>query len=136
MLADPPIITGEDVPTPRRCEAGGMRAARDPRLRFLPWCVLALAWVGSVLAEQVLFGDTTGCELSPGSSVLGDAGWSWFPLGRTCTWLVDGLTVTDRPSLTELLIPLTLAVWLVTLSGRRAATTGAQRRGAAPRRRA
>jgi hypothetical protein len=88
-----------------------MRAARDP----LPWSVLALAWVGSVVAEQLLFGNTVGCELSPGGSVFGDAGWSWFPLGRTCTWSIDGATVVHGPSLTELLIPATLAVWLVTL---------------------
>jgi len=92
-----------------------MRAARDPRLRFLPWSLLALAWIGSVVAEQLLFGSDVGCELSPGSSVFGDAGWSWIPLGRTCTWSVDGATVIHGPSLTELLIPATLAVWLVTL---------------------
>jgi hypothetical protein len=92
-----------------------MRALRDPRVRFLPWSVLALAWIGSVVAEQVLLGDTVGCELSPGGSVFGEAGWSWFPLGRTCTWLIDGVPVVDRPALTELLIPATLVTWLATL---------------------
>ena len=85
------------------------------RLRFLPWSLLALAWIGSVAAEQLLFGSDVGCELAPGSSVFGDAGWSWIPLGRTCTWVVDGATVVHGPSLTELLIPATLLVWLLTL---------------------
>lgn len=109
------VITGEDASTRRRCEGSGMRAVRDPRLRFLPWSVLVVAWIGSIVVEQVLFGDSIGCELSPGTSVFGDAGWSWFPLGRTCTWLIDGVTVIDHPSLIELLIPATLLVWLVAL---------------------
>lgn len=92
-----------------------MRIVRDPRLRFLPRAALALAWIGSVAVEQLLFGGPVGCELSPGSSVFGEAGWSWFPLGRTCTWSVGGVEVVDSPSLTELLIPATLATWLVTL---------------------
>lgn len=92
-----------------------MRVTGNSPLRFLPWSVLALAWIGSVVAEQVLLGDSIGCELSPGRSIFGEAGWSWFPLGRTCTWLVGDIAIVDRPSLTELLIPATLIVWLVTL---------------------
>jgi hypothetical protein len=110
-----PVITGADASTKRRWKGGEMRAVRDSRFRFVPWSVLALAWIGSVIVEQVLFGNSVGCELSPGGSVFGEAGWSGFPLGRTCTWLVDGATVVDRPALIELLIPVTLMVWLVTL---------------------
>ena len=108
-----PILSEEDV-LARKCWKGcRMRVIKDPR--FLLWSVFALAWIGSVITEQALFGDSVGCELSSGTSIFGEAGWSWFPLGRTCTWLIDGVTVVDHPSLTELLIPATLLAWLVTL---------------------
>lgn len=47
--------------------------------------VLSVLYVVACLAAPSLSGDVS-CELTPGSSVFGEATRSWLPPGRTCTY--------------------------------------------------
>ncbi len=64
------------------------------------------------------------CELAPGTSVYGDADWSWFPPGVECTYDEDSLGRVarhiDSPSLDRLAIALVLMLWPLTLAAVRA----------------
>ena len=51
-------------------------------LGYLAW-VLCVMYVVACLAAPSMFGY---CELTPGSSVFGEATRSWLPPGTTCTY--------------------------------------------------
>ena len=77
------------------------------------WAVLALGWVAALAGVRVLSGmhPDSSCELFPGESGLGTPGWSWVPLGRTCTYELDPSIVFTTgpgglPSLTGLALVL------------------------------
>lgn len=49
------------------------------------WLCTLVVWL-LLTAAQWAFSSDTDCELSPGSSVYGEAGRSWLPPGQTCTY--------------------------------------------------
>ncbi|MDO4241104.1 MAG: hypothetical protein Q4C71_01035 [Microbacteriaceae bacterium] len=73
-----------------------------------------LAVAGEFLYYKVIVGSLA-CKTSV-DSVFGEAGWSWLPLGHTCTWsLPGGGTATSYPTMTVMLVPLILALWGLSL---------------------
>ena len=81
------------------------------RLGYAAW-VVSVAYVLACLAAPSMFG---GCELTPGSSVFGDATRSWLPPGTTCTYDLSGYGLSEnfvtRPS------PVRLVVVAMALTG-------------------
>lgn len=77
------------------------------------WIVATALYLLGLLAEQLLYSSPTSCELSSGDSIYGEPGWSWIPVGHTCTWedVGDGLTFVDGPSMMTLAPVLVLALW-------------------------
>lgn len=57
-------------------------------LGYLVWVSSVLYVVACLLAPAAT--GSTGCELTPGSSVFGEASRSWLPPGTTCTWELNG----------------------------------------------
>lgn len=49
------------------------------------WMAAAGGWVGLLAVERVFMGDLS-CPMSQDISEYGEATWSWFPPGVTCTW--------------------------------------------------
>jgi hypothetical protein len=86
------------------------------------WTVATALYLLGLLAERLLYSSTTSCELSSGDSIYGEPGWSWIPVGHTCTWedVGEGLTFVDGPSMMTLAPVMVLALWGISLliSGR------------------
>lgn len=57
-------------------------------LGYVLW-VASVVYVVACLAAPSMVGES-GCELTPGGSVYGEASRSWFPPGTTCTWELRG----------------------------------------------
>lgn len=84
---------------------------------FILWCSVTALWLVGALVDRLLHSGPLSCELSEGSSVYGEPGWSWFPLGHTCMWAdVGGRSFTDHPPLMTLAPPLILALWALSLA--------------------
>lgn len=49
------------------------------------WLVAVLGFLVWLGFEAATLGPAS-CELVPGSSLYGDASWSWLQLGQVCTW--------------------------------------------------
>lgn len=76
------------------------------------WGASFVLWLLLLLAERLLYSDSVSCALPGEDSVYGTPGWSWIPLGHTCTWSdLGGVTVVDSPTMMTLLPPIILAVW-------------------------
>lgn len=88
------------------------------------WLASFILWIALLLTERLLYSDTFSCELPGLSSFYGTPGWSWIPLGHTCTWdNLGGFTVVDAPTMMTMFPPMLLTVW--------AAAIFLSRRGAA-----
>jgi hypothetical protein len=57
-------------------------------LGYMLWAASVLYVVACLAAPSVV--GHTGCELTPGSSVYGEASRTWLPPGTTCTWELSG----------------------------------------------
>lgn len=90
--------------------------AKDSK-SFILWAVACALWVltvaGEALWKVVIWGH---CETSL-DSIFGTAGWSWLPLGPTCTWNAGEppFTATSTPSWTTVLPPVFLVLWWFSL---------------------
>ncbi len=75
--------------------------------------VSAVLWMLSIFADWFTHRDALSCELSPGSSVYGEPGWSWLPVGHTCTWPASaGLpAITEGPSWLTMVPAALLLLW-------------------------
>lgn len=68
------------------------------------------------MAERLVYSGSLSCELGDGSSIYGEPGWSWVPLGHTCTLEnVGGVTVVDEPFMMTLVPLLVLFLWGISL---------------------
>lgn len=79
---------------------------------------LAVAiWIGGLFIDWISHREKIDCELSEGSSIFGEPGWSWFPMGHTCTWekIPELPMITTGPSFMALIPPIILAVWGVSI---------------------
>ena len=75
-----------------------------------------IIWLLALLAERLLYRDSVSCELPGAESVYGEPGWSWFPLGHTCTWgAADGVQVVDSPSMMTMFPMVMLGLWGLSL---------------------
>jgi hypothetical protein len=81
---------------------------------WLVWSAAAAALVGVLVVEALLLGPTS-CELAAGSSIYGDATWSWLPPGVACRWELevggDTTVITSAPSWARVGMLLLLAGW-------------------------
>ena len=86
-------------------------------LHVLLFCIAASVWVALSIAERLYYSTPVACELSGSDSIYGAPGWSWIPLGHTCTWdsRGEGLSFTDGPPLTTLVPPVILALWALSI---------------------
>jgi hypothetical protein len=84
------------------------------------WALLTLAYAGWMILGAVE--GSLGCEDPVGSSNYGQAGWRWWPPGKTCTYESAELTEVnppvhvsahvDRPGVANVVIPAVLIIWL------------------------
>lgn len=96
-------------------------ASRARDVGWVLWFAALLVWIAGLVAERLLHSGSLPCELGDGSSIYGEPGWSWVPLGHTCTWEnVGGVTVVDEPSLMTLVPALVLLLWGISLMVARA----------------
>lgn len=87
------------------------------------WFAAMFVWIAGLVAERLLYSGSLSCELGEASSIYGEPGWSWVPLGHTCTWEdVGGVTVVDEPSMMALVPMLVLLLWGISLTMARAST--------------
>lgn len=86
---------------------------RARRTGWMLWLAATLLWMAALVAERLVYSGPISCELAEGGSVFGEPGWSWLPLGHTCTWRnVGGAeTVVDQPSMMTLVPPVILLLW-------------------------
>jgi hypothetical protein len=81
------------------------------------WLIAAvgfLAWLGF---EAATLGPAA-CELAPGSSLYGDASWSWFQLGQVCTWELlpeIAMELERGPGLNRWIFVVLLTAWFASL---------------------
>jgi drug/metabolite transporter (DMT)-like permease len=52
---------------------------------FVLWALCSASYAGYLTLERGLMHDTS-CPFTEASSNYGEATWSWFPPGLTCTW--------------------------------------------------
>lgn len=72
-------------------------------LGYVLWAASLLYVLGCLAAPSVL--GSLGCELTPGSSVYGEASRSWLPPGTTCTYELRGYgPYVTHPSPARLLV--------------------------------
>lgn len=84
------------------------------RAGYLLWAAAGLALAGLLALEayEVVAMGSLSCELSPGSSVYGEASWTWAAPGRTCTYaLPGGLSHVDDPPPARLMVLALLIAW-------------------------
>lgn len=62
-----------------------MRQRAGFKIAFVVWVVALVGWVCLLGLERATMGPTS-CELATGSSIYGDASWSWLPPGVRCEW--------------------------------------------------
>jgi hypothetical protein len=102
------------------------------------WALALTAWVGLLAAERVLVSPSD-CPLVEGSSDYGEASWSWYPPGVTCTWDLRprgvDLVITREPPTARVGIALVLLLWGATLVAVTLRPGGAGTRGRGRRRR-
>ena len=89
---------------------------------WLVWGVVVAALVGVLVVEASLLGPTS-CELAAGSSIYGDASWSWLPPGVACRWELDlgagtPIVVAAGPSWARIGMVVLLAGWAAALRHR------------------
>ena len=82
---------------------------------WLVWSAAVAVPVGVLVVEALLLGPTA-CELAAGSSVYGDATWSWLPPGVACRWELEvggdtSTVVTSGPSWARVGMLLLLVGW-------------------------
>ena len=77
------------------------------------WLAATLLWIAALIVERLVYSGPTSCELGEGGSAFGEPGWSWAPLGHTCTWRnVNGpMAVVDQPPMMTLAPPVILLLW-------------------------
>lgn len=93
-----------------------VRSSGAPTPGIVLWVTATIIWLLALLAERLLYKDSVSCELPGAESVYGEPGWSWFPLGHTCTWeAADGLHLVDSPSLMTMLPLVMLGLWGLSL---------------------
>lgn len=91
-------------------------ASRARDVGWVLWFAALLVWIAGLVAERLLHFGSLSCELGDGSSIYGEPGWSWVPLGHTCTWEnVGGVIVVDEPSMMTLVPLLVLFLWGISL---------------------
>lgn len=96
------------------------RTSRDQVLRRRSvastalWLLAAAGLVGWLALEAVLMGPLA-CELAPGTSIYGEAAWSWLQLGQVCTWELPlsegGVDYARGPGLNRWLLVTVLVMW-------------------------
>ena len=93
------------------------RKLRKSRAGPVLWGLAASLYLLGLLAERLLYSSSVSCELSEDSSIFGEPGWSWVPLGHTCTWdnVREGITFTDYPTMMSLAPVMVLLLWGVSL---------------------
>lgn len=94
------------------------------RLRARPvaavglWLIVLVSFVAGLGLEAALMGPVA-CELAPGTSVYGEAAWSWPQLGQVCSWELPfpdvGLEYQRGPGFSRWLLVLVLAMWAASL---------------------
>jgi hypothetical protein len=69
-----------------------------------------ITWLAGLFIDWISHQDKIDCELSEGSSIFGEPGWSWFPMGHTCTWekTPELPMITTGPSFLALIPPIIL----------------------------
>ncbi|WP_147406057.1 hypothetical protein [Kocuria tytonis] len=96
-------------------------AAGAQKIGWILWLLATLLWAAGLVIERLVYSGPLSCELGQGSSIYGEPGWSWVPLGHTCTWEnVGGVTVVDEPSMMTLVPALVLFLWGISLMMARA----------------
>jgi hypothetical protein len=100
----------------------GRHALTRGTIGWLVWGALAAALVGTLVVEAMLLGPTS-CELAAGSSIYGEASWSWLPPGVACRWELElggdvPVVVTSGPSWARMGMALVLAGWAAALRHR------------------
>ena len=95
-------------------------ASEDRRhlLSWLLWSFALGAW-SILIAVESVFTTTSACELAPGSSIYGEASWTWMPPGRVCEWTLSiggsSVSVVSEPPVARLGILVVLIVWAGTI---------------------
>lgn len=102
-------------------QATGRRTHPRSTVGWLAWGVAMAALVGFLVVEAMLLGPTS-CELAAGSSIYGDASWSWLPPGVACRWELEvggvPTVLTSGPSWARVGMVLLLAGWAAALRQR------------------
>mgnify|MGYP003117068471 CR=1 FL=1 len=82
------------------------------------WALTTVGWLGLMAADRALMSDTS-CVLVEYGSDYGEATWSWFPPGVTCTWDLRprglDLVITEEPPFARVGTGLVLGLWGATL---------------------
>lgn len=72
-----------------------------------------VAWITSIVISYINYSISIGCPTSS-DSIFGKSGWSLFPPGQTCEWVLEsGVTASSGPQYMSLLIPIILILWSV-----------------------
>lgn len=103
--------------TPGRHILNVRRRTNPVLLSLLLWGASVAAWAAALAAERLIYNDAVSCKLPRADSIYGRPGWSWAPLGHTCTWdnVGDGMTVIDNPSWMTL-APLPIVIlWAISI---------------------
>lgn len=99
------------------------------------WAVTTVGWLGLIAVERAFKSDMT-CDLVEGGSDYGDATWSWFPPGVSCTWDLQprgvDLVITEDPPAARVGMALVLVLWGASLAGLAMRRRSGTPRGAAP----
>ena len=91
----------------------GRRLRARPVVAVGSWLLVAVSFIAWLSLDAAIQGPAA-CELARGTSIYGEATWSWRQLGQVCTWeLFDatGVEFQRGPGFSRWLFTFALVVW-------------------------